>query len=515
MRRVSLVLLLAALPGLSGVAGCYDFGGDLLPARESARETIDGELVARFVHITDMHVVDEESPARFAGAHAFTRSAWRPYEAYSTQLFDGILRTANRIHASGRPIDFLIHTGDACDNAQRNELEWLLGVLDGGEVNPLTGPDDRPASARPLPALDPHAAFVAQGLYRAGVHGEAASIPWYGVFGNHDVYSIGVFPIVEDAPGRRRAPLPLDWRPDLLLPGELNPLSPVAHGNVTPARPGPPDLFALPTWVEPKPERAFFSRQEFIAAMFDTQTGPPGHGFSSPDGPGWYSLSPGAGLRLIGLDSCDPVQVVPGLFYADGAISSAQLAFLEGQLAAADAAGEWVIVASHHPSAYLLEIFGTAVNAAAFRALLNAHPSVILHLAGHSHRNRVTDHGGYLEIETCSTLDAPQEGRLIEIWRSVESGEATVAYEMFSHLDDALPPLGDDPLRALREEAHAIAAARPGASARGRPPPELEAAPDARAGGAVDRAGRMRRLRRADTSAMAGRGAWIAAQPER
>ncbi len=450
--------IFAILLVFSAQCACYDIGGDWLPARESpALDDADGELVVRLAHISDMHVIDEESPARFAGAHSFTRSAWRPYEAYSTQLLDGVLRSANRLHAGGRSIDFLVHTGDACDNSQQNELGWLLGIFDGAEINPLSGPDDRPIAARPTPLLDPHATFTAQGLYRAGVHGEAASIPWYGVFGNHDVYAIGVFPIIIDGGGLRRAPLPFDWRLDILLPGELNPLGPVAHGNVTPARPGPPDLFALPCWVDVVEDRAFFNRQEYIAAMFETLTGPPGHGFAAPGGESWYSVSPAPGVRLVGLDSCDPVQAVAGLFYVDGAISERQLAFLESELARADAAGELVIVASHHPSSHFLDVFGTAANAAGFRELLNAHPSVVLHLAGHTHRNRVTDHGGYLEIETCSTLDAPQEGRLIEIRRNPDTAEVLIAYEMFSHLDDTMPALGEDLLLDLRRAAHDLA----------------------------------------------------------
>jgi hypothetical protein len=69
------------------------------------------------------------------------------------------------------------------------------------------------------------------------------------------------------------------------------------------------------------------------------------------------------------------------------------------------------------------------------------------------------NHGGYVEIETCSTLDWPLEARLIEIWRNVETGGIVVGYEMFSHLADDLPPLGDDPLAALRLQAHLLAGA--------------------------------------------------------
>ena len=116
-----------------------------------------------------------------------------------------------------------------------------------------------------------------------------------------------------------------------------------------------------------------------------------------------------------------------------------------------------MIVASHHPSSSLLPARGSEVAGDELRDLLNDYPNVALHLAGHKHRNRVIDQGGYLEIETCSTLDPPQEGRLIEIWSDDVGGKLVISYEMFSHIDDTLPELADDPLRELREDALAIA----------------------------------------------------------
>jgi 3',5'-cyclic AMP phosphodiesterase CpdA len=176
-------LLLPVLP-----AGCQVDPGSLLPAEQGQDQSPEGlRLVARFAHITDTHLNDTLSPARFAGAHALTRSAWRPYEAYSTQLMDGLIRAVNRIHASGTRVDFLLHTGDAGEQAQSNELQWLVQIMDGGLINPLSGPDDRRADQRPPPELDPYAVFVAEGLYRTGAHGDAPTIPWYTLFGNHDV----------------------------------------------------------------------------------------------------------------------------------------------------------------------------------------------------------------------------------------------------------------------------------------------------------------------------------------
>ena len=63
---------------------------------------------------------------------------------------------------------------------------WFLDILDGREVHPLSGLDDRPVPQRPSPELDPHLPFQAEGLYEQGRHGPQPTIPWYAVLGNHD-----------------------------------------------------------------------------------------------------------------------------------------------------------------------------------------------------------------------------------------------------------------------------------------------------------------------------------------
>ena len=460
--------------------------GIALPSDEStAFDTTGLTRLARFAQITDTHVVDTESPARFAQAAFVTPSAWRPWEAYATQIVDGMIRTVNRIHASGRSVDFLLHTSDGCDNAQSNELAWLLGLLDGALINPLSGPDDRPADARPPTLMDPYAAFLPAGLYRNDIHGNLPSIPWYALSGNHDSFSCGVLPFFDQPGGGRIAPLPLQPRPGIVLPVVLDPTASTAYGNVTPNDPGPPCVFDIPRALQPNAGRAYFNKPDFVGAMFGTVTGPAGHGIASADGPTWYSTSPVPGLRLIGLDTADPPIKLPTFFYSEAAITAAQADFLRSELAAADDRGEVVVVATHHPSDALQQNLGSALTPETFRSLLHEHASVVLHICGHSHRNRVTDRGGYLEIETCSTIDLPQEGRLIELYRDDQTGQVTIAYEMFSHINDTLPPLGEDPLRNLRAQALAIAQADPGASVRQKLYDESGADPR---GSAVDRA---------------------------
>jgi hypothetical protein len=110
--------------------------------------------------------------------------------------------------------------------------------------------------------------------------------------------------------------------------------------------------------------------------------------------------------------------------------------------------------------------------------MLNAYPCVKLHIAGHWHSNATIDRGGYVEIVTGSTLDPPQQGRVIEVWRKTEpralagvgdepdGSSFELRYWMFSHLEEIAPPdeahadLFDDPLMAMRRIAAELAKTR-------------------------------------------------------
>ena len=459
------------LVAVLGLLGC-DLDIVSLSLVDAADDPHELKRVIRIAHMSDTHLVDEQSPARFTEIDLVEPCAWRPHESYAAQLLDGVVRSINGIHAGGRQVDLLLHTGDACDNAQGNELQWFITVMDGGVVDPLTGPDDRPNWLRPPPSLDPHAPFVAQGVYQRGVHGQAASIPWYMVFGNHDAFAVGVLPII-DWYTRRVAPLPLaDNRPGIVLPIVLDPVGSLAYGHMTPAHPGPPWPLNRPSYVQPNADRAFFDKPTLVEAMLNSQTDPTGHGFGASAGmKTWYSVSPVPGLRLIGLDTTDAVAPIPGLLYHQGAISATQGQFLRNELASAARRGELVVIASHHPSGYLSILQGSSLTGPTLRGLLGSYPNVVLHLAGHSHSNRVTDHGSYVEIETGSTLDLPQEARLVEIWRDQADDSVLITYEMVSHLDDTAAVVGDDPLRALRARAMDLALADDDASAASSAPP--------------------------------------------
>ncbi|MCP4594389.1 MAG: hypothetical protein GY842_26970, partial [bacterium] len=239
------------------------------------------------------------------------------------------------------------------------------------------------------------------------------------------------------------------------------------YGPITPAHPGLQHQPTLPTLIQPNPDRHYYTRAESAGAYAQTQTGPAGHGFddTAPERT-WYSVSPVDGLRLIGLDTCRPVVAVPASFYAEGALDRKQMTFLRNELDRAQDRGELVVVLTHHPSYDLHWKYGSAISTDEFRAALNAYPCVVAHLVGHLHRHRVRDHGGYVEFETASTLDYPQEGRIVEIWKS--DADVQLRYWVFSHLPDddaedsaAGTELTADPLREMRRFAFELARDHP------------------------------------------------------
>ena len=408
-----------------------------------------------FAIISDVHIVDEESPARMLRFDGLIHPAWRPHGDYAAHVVDATLGVLNARHKQGKgntyPIDFLLATGDLVDTGQSNEFDWFVDTMDGAVVRTDSGDPD--GELRPVaPEDNPKLAYQAEGI--------DPDIPWYAVFGNHDGLAMGNFTV------RRDAPDPVDWcAPQLPIVAELtglhamdpplNALCPTlgyspAVLRASEERIDPETLQLLLDGLEagpiaPDPDRHYSSRAIFIETLLNSTSHPPGHGYDEADlaaARAYYSLRPIASVpvRLAVLDmvASEPMEGIPAPY---AVLPREQFeTFLKPTIEAARRAGEYVLVVSHHPTDCLLPLtLDCSVTSGEFRRYLARQPNILAHLAGHHHRHHVTKIPGkypYLEIETASIIDYPQEGRILDLFYDGASQTFRLESTLFSHTEN-------------------------------------------------------------------------------
>jgi hypothetical protein len=378
------------------------FGEELpLEGEPVAQRTLDGgappaagpnkAMITRFVHLADIQLADDESPARVANldsAQGLTGGAYRPQEGHGCRILNAAVRTINRLHQD-LPIELVILGGDNADNAQENEIDWVTSILSGADsVECDSGEDDDPVAG---PANDPKDPFYADGLV----------VPWVWVMGNHDILNQGNFRLdlkeeqyVSDyaETGTR------DWS----LPG-----APVVVGEIVPDE-----------------RRRAVDGSAILAKVASDGDG---HGISQQaiaSGRAFYTHDiPGTNVRFLVVDTAAPTGGAEGVVWraeVDGIVTPA--------LDQALTEGKAVIVTSHHASPLFTDgsTFGgikqdDAVLTEEWRSLLGSYPNVLMHLAGHTHHHklqRIEPEAGYpyWEVETSALVDFPHQMRLVEIW---------------------------------------------------------------------------------------------------
>lgn len=292
------------------------------------------------LHTSDLQVVDDKSPGitptnDFSLDGLLFQGSYRPHSPYLPRMANALVKTSNMLALRSHRYDLMVHTGDAIENAQKNELQMFLTLFNGGMVNPDSGDH---VDLIPGPDNDPKDPFRAVGL---------GGTPWYSIVGNHDILGQGNFPIgllhffnapqvslgLQRSFGSGGLTIPelatAAERRDILQPAQLFLMPKVGvlaglnkklelHDLLS--RTKFSKAFAeffnqgnpIPQAITPDPARIQLTRCDFIAGHLHDGGIPKGHGFSedfngSLNGQcaGYYAFTPetNPNFRFIALDS--------------------------------------------------------------------------------------------------------------------------------------------------------------------------------------------------------------------
>ena len=504
---------------------------DLIGKRWERQLVAPRRMLLSFVHMTDLNVMDAQSPARAefldrygdSGGAAF-RTTYRPQEIASVQVLDAMLRRVRKVSSgptTGLPISFAITTGDNIDNAQFNELRWFIDAMDGGHaVTPNSGgpfyegvmsaawgeanywhPGRGADLYKRSYGFRAHPGFIRKAT--SSVRASGVGIPWFQTVGNHDVLLQGNVPpnpfLDSVARGRAKSRgLPADVSPEGFQKIGLyvRTLLGDAKGGSPAAFPGVPVAD-----VTPDPNRRVINREEYVREMFNTTGTPVGHGFTDanlPQADGsiasyWHSDAY-PNFRMIGLDTVNPGGGEPG------SIGDKQLQWLEqrlievsskyvdssGSVVSTGNADRLVLLFSHHglssldsSSAATSDALYGAINdeprhyADDVEALVHRFPNAIAWVHGHAGGNRVVprrrgaNRRGFWDIATTGHLDWASQARLIEVLDNSD-GTLSIVATMVDH-SGPISPQGRDAVLDTASVARELAANDPnGTRASGR-----------------------------------------------